>query len=62
MKTPRIADFDPDAKVHTLKSSLDNMPVIGKPTHTPLPKKPIIPKEQYNQLKYERVNARSPER
>jgi hypothetical protein len=31
MKTPRVKDFDPDAKVPTLKSSMDNMPLIGKP-------------------------------
>ena len=31
MKTPRITDFDPDAKTPTLKSSLDAMPVIEKP-------------------------------
>jgi hypothetical protein len=37
MKTPRIADFDPDAKVPRLKSSLDNMPVIEKSTQSPLP-------------------------
>jgi hypothetical protein len=31
MKTPRVTDFDPDAKVPQLKSPLDGMPVIGKP-------------------------------
>ena len=31
MKTPRVSDFDPNTKVATLKSSLDNMPVIEKP-------------------------------
>src|SRR5438067_3536913 len=32
MKTPRVTDFDPNAKEEpTLKSSLDNMPVIEKP-------------------------------
>lgn len=31
MKTPRVTDFDPDAKVPVLKSSLDNMPSIAKP-------------------------------
>jgi hypothetical protein len=31
MKTPRVTDFDPDAKVPTLKSSLDNMPSIQNP-------------------------------
>src|SRR5512135_675319 len=31
MKTPRVTDFDPDAKVPVLKSSLDQMPAIEKP-------------------------------
>ena len=30
MKTPRVTDFDPDAKVPVLKSSLDNMPSIER--------------------------------
>jgi hypothetical protein len=60
MKTPRIADFDPDAKIHTLKSSLDNMPVIGKPTHTPLLENPIIQTEQSNQPTPKRPNGRIP--
>jgi len=31
MKTPRVKDFDPDAKVPALKSPLEGMPTIGKP-------------------------------
>ena len=31
MKTPRLTDFDPDAKAPTLKSSLERMPTIEKP-------------------------------
>jgi hypothetical protein len=31
MKTPRVTDFDPEAKVPTLKSPLEGMPTIGKP-------------------------------
>jgi len=31
MKTPRVKDFDPDAKVPELKSSLADMPSISKP-------------------------------
>ena len=31
MKTPRVTDFDPDAKVPNLKSPLEGMPTIGKP-------------------------------
>ena len=30
MKTPRVKDFDPDTKVPTLKSSLEDMPAIVK--------------------------------
>ena len=40
MKTPRVTDFDPDAKVPTLKSSLDKMPSLVKHkviNHTPQP-------------------------
>src|SRR4051812_2183001 len=50
MKTPRVTDFYPDAKVPKLKSSLDQMPAIEKPTHTQtrvnqeLPVKTIAPK------------------
>ena len=32
MKTPRVTDFDPDAKVLPLKSPLEGMPTIGKPS------------------------------
>jgi hypothetical protein len=32
MKTPRISDFDPDAKARALKSPLEGMPVIEKPS------------------------------
>src|SRR5947209_2509720 len=31
MKTPRIQDFDPNAKIPELGSPLDNMPVITRP-------------------------------
>jgi hypothetical protein len=31
MKTPRVKDFDPNAKVPPLKSSLDHMPSIVEP-------------------------------
>jgi hypothetical protein len=43
MKIPRITDFDPDAKVSTLKSSLDNMPAIQKPGPNLPHKSPIQP-------------------
>jgi hypothetical protein len=32
MKTPRVTDFDPDAKIPMLKSSLEDMPVIQRPS------------------------------
>jgi hypothetical protein len=39
MKIPRVTDFDPDAKIPELKSSLEDMPAIEKrkPVTTPLP-------------------------
>jgi hypothetical protein len=53
MKTPRINDFDPNAKVQPLKSPLDGMPAIGKPqqksntaTPPPLSAKPVRQKGQ----------------
>src|SRR4051812_32358731 len=33
MKTPRVKDYDPEAKVPELKSSLADMPSISKPRH-----------------------------
>ena len=38
MKTPRVQDFDPNAKVPELASPLDNLPAIKPPV-----KKPVIP-------------------
>jgi hypothetical protein len=32
MKTPRIHDFDPNAKIPSLGSPMDNLPAIQKPT------------------------------
>src|SRR5215218_5025474 len=37
MKTPRLTDFDPNAKVPELKSSLEAMPTIQKPNHVTTP-------------------------
>ena len=45
MKTPRLTDFDPNAKAPTLKSSLDNMPVIEKPKPA-APPLPVVKKLQ----------------
>jgi hypothetical protein len=53
MKTPRITDFDPDAKVPALKSPLEGMPAIVKPPQksngaspAPLSEKPTMQEEQ----------------
>jgi hypothetical protein len=46
MKTPRLTDFDPEAKMPELKSSLQGMPAIQRPQRTtpptlsPTPTKP----------------------
>ena len=67
MKTPRVTDFDPDAKVPALKSPLEGMPAIGKPPQ----KKPSAPPPPVAEEKPEvpashpvpeRVNARTPVR
>jgi hypothetical protein len=66
MKTPRVTDFDPDAKAPTLKSPLEGMPIIGKPPQRIVPDSPTqIPESQVNPVvesKHERPNARSPVR
>jgi hypothetical protein len=66
MKTPRVTDFDPDAKVPALKSPLEGMPAIGKPPRpkpqdSP-PEKAEKPAPQPAQVIPERVNARTPVR
>src|SRR3954454_7481723 len=61
MKTPRVKDFDPDAKVPTLKSSLDNMPSIRKPKPTPLPEQ-VPTTQQFIQQAPERSGTRAPVR
>jgi hypothetical protein len=45
MKTPRVTDFDPDAKVPTLKSPLEGMPTIGKPQKSIPPDSPTQARE-----------------
>jgi hypothetical protein len=45
MKTPRVTDFDPDAKVPTLKSPLEGMPTIGKPSKSTPQDSPTLPRE-----------------
>lgn len=46
MKTPRIDDFDPNAKERKLNSSMDNFPAIEKPPHFPIPSQPAINQNQ----------------
>ena len=56
MKTPRITDFDPDAKVQPLKSPLDGMPAIGKPQHkrnAGAPTSPPAEPQSHEELKQE---------
>ena len=66
MKTPRVTDFDPDAKVPSLKSPLEGMPVIGKPPR-PVPQD-SPPQDQQRPVTQppkvipERPNARTPVR
>jgi hypothetical protein len=46
MKTPRVHDFDPTAKIPELTSPLDGMPAIQKPKpagSTPLPERANAP-------------------
>jgi hypothetical protein len=47
MKTPRLTDFDPNAKERKLSSPLDGMPTIGKPqpTHSS-PTTPVQTKQE----------------
>ena len=66
MKTPRVTDFDPDAKVPSLKSPLEGMPAIGKPPR-PRPQDSPPPETERSessprQATPERVNARTPVR
>ena len=43
MKTPRIADFDPNATIPELRSPLEGMPSIHKPQAVPTPTEPERP-------------------
>ena len=52
MKTPRIHDFDPDAKKHELVSSMENFPSIQKPSS----------KQENRTLPPERPNVSTPHR
>ena len=43
MKTPRVHDFDPDAKLPELGSPMDNLPVIQKSNTSTIPVHPVLP-------------------
>jgi hypothetical protein len=62
MKTPRINDFDPEAKLKPLKSPLDGMPTIGKPQQkstTGAPPQPENPQQQEGQEQEEQQDSTS---
>jgi hypothetical protein len=66
MKTPRVKDFDPNANVPALKSPLEGMPTIDKPTR-PIPQDSPIQEAEGSDNRSshaipERVNARTPVR
>jgi hypothetical protein len=63
MKTPRVTDFDPDAKVPALKSPLEGMPAIGKPSKpnpqlSPTPETENVKADSPTQLISDRATAR----
>jgi hypothetical protein len=66
MKTPRVKDFDPNANVPTLKSPLEGMPTIDKPTQPNTQESPLQETEpadhRSSQTIPERANARTPVR
>jgi hypothetical protein len=61
MKTPRVEDFDPDAKIPSLKSSMDHMPAIGKRKPNPIQKETtqIHPVNQPSQNRTNRSTSRT---
>jgi hypothetical protein len=66
MKTPRVKDFDPNANVPTLKSPLEGMPTIDKPSRPTPQESPDHEEEGSENLSSqaipERANARTPVR
>ena len=68
MKTPRVHDFDPDAKLPELVSPMDHLPAIQKPASRPLPPPTLSPKDQEDKPYSTdgeppvRTNARTPVR
>ena len=66
MKTPRVKDFDPKANVPALKSPLEGMPTIDKPSRPTPQESPDHEEErsenQSSQAIPERATARPPVR
>jgi hypothetical protein len=69
MKTPRVNDFDPNAKLPELGSPMDHLPAIQKPAVKPVSSSPTLPiKEQQEKIQEAsgspsvRANARTPVR
>src|SRR2546428_9460817 len=54
MKTPRVHDFDPNAKVPQLGSPMDDLPSIQKPLNTPLPSQPTPKAKQQDHVEIAR--------
>ena len=61
MKTPRVQDFDPNAKLPELGSPMDHLPAIQKPLDKPFLPVPSAPKdiEREQTIPYARTPARS---
>src|SRR5207248_10396484 len=52
MKTPRVHDFDPNAKLPELGSPLDHLPAIQKPASKPVPSPITLPTTDQQEKPY----------
>src|SRR6266566_4617217 len=63
MKTPRVHDFDPNAKPPELSSPMDNLPAIQKPSNSTLHAQTTQENKQPEQnIPYARTSVRPPVR
>ena len=69
MKTPRVHDFDPNAKLPELGSPMDRLPAIQKPASKSVPSPITLPTTDQQEKPYRtygepsaRTNARTPVR
>src|SRR6266566_3429275 len=61
MKTPRVQDFDPTAKIPQLGSPMENMPIIQKPKETQrIPEDTVIKPESMQTGLHASLQARKP--